>query len=170
MLSRVEDSSEIFLSASAFKQICMLKTDGVRWGFPTLDVFAGGANGQHLVSRYYSLFHTPGAIAANAMYRDWAVDASSHGRKGFLWVFPPFPLIGAVINKLLAEPVNAILVLPRFLRFWTAMLEQLPVFGVHEIAYHHKLYTIGSKAPRYMQGQGNDRPVYLLTAYLVKFN
>ncbi len=54
MLSRAEDSSEIFVSKSAFRHICMLSSDGVRWGFPTLDVFAGGAQDQHHVSRFYS--------------------------------------------------------------------------------------------------------------------
>ena len=140
---------------------------GLRWD-PTLDVFAGGAHGQHQVSRFYSLFHTPKALAANAMLQNCAKDASSHGRKGMLWVFPPFPLIGAVIIKLLAEQVNAIVVLPRFLLFWTATISQLPVLGVHELAYYHRLYTIGSRAPNYMQGQ--NKPIYLFTAYFVKFN
>jgi len=96
--------------------------------------------------------------------------ACSHGRSGMLWVFPPFHLIGAVINKLLVEQTNAIVILPRFLRFWTAMLEQLPVFAIHELSYYSKLYTIGSGAPKYMQGQGKDKPIYLFTAYLVTFS
>ncbi len=169
-LSRVEDSSEIFLSKSAFRHICMLSSKGVRWGFPTLDVFAGGAKDQHLVSKFYSLYFTPKALAASAMFQNWAKDACSHGRSGMLWVFPPFHLIGAVINKLLVEQTNAIVILPRFLRFWTAMLEQLPVFAIHELSYYSKLYTIGSGAPKYMQGQGKDKPIYLFTAYLVTFS
>ncbi len=104
------------------------------------------------------------------MFQNWAKDACSHGRSGMLWVFPPFHLIGAVINKLLAEQTNAIVILPRFLRFWTAMLKQLPVFAVHELSYYDKLYTIGSRAPKNMQGQDKDKPIYLFTAYLVKFS
>ena len=114
----------------------------------TLDVFAGGAKDQHHVSRFYSQYFTPAALAASAMFQNWAKDACSHGRSGMLWVFPPFRLIGAVINKLLAEQTNAIVILPRFLRFWTAMLKQLPVFAVHELSYYDKLYTIGSRAPK----------------------
>ena len=169
MLSRVEDSSEIFLSRAAFKQVCMQLSHGHRWGFPTLDVFAGGAKGQHQVSRYYSLFHTSGAIAANAMYQDWKRDACSRGKPGMLWVFPPFPLAGAVINKLMFAKVDAILILPRFMRFWAAMLQQMPVFAEYELPYYSKLYTIGSRAPKYMQAQGSDKPIYLFTAYLVKY-
>ena len=170
MLSRVEDSSEIFVSRHAFKHICLQKHNGVQWGFPTLDVFAGGATGQHVVSRYDSLFFTSTALASNAMFQNWAQDACSDRTSGRLWVFPPFPLVGAVINKLLLEKVDAILILPRFLRFWTAMLRQLPFAAVYDIPYDGQLYTIGCRAPKYMQGKGEDKPIYLLTAYLVNFN
>ena len=50
------------------------------------------------------------------------------------------------------------------------MLEQLPVVAIHELPYYNNLYTIGSRAPEYMQGQGKDKPIYLFTAYLVRFN
>ena len=46
----------------------------------TLDVFAGGASQQHVVSKYYTLFHTPRALAANAMYQHWKQDAVMHGK------------------------------------------------------------------------------------------
>ena len=124
MLSRVEDSSEIFLSHAAFQHVCLLRTGGRIWGCPTLDVFAGGARGQHVLQRFYSLFYTPGAIGANAMYQCWQLDARRPGRAGLLWVFPPFPLIAAVINKLLVEQVDAILILPRLMRFWSALLSK----------------------------------------------
>ena len=151
MLSRLEDSSEIFLSYAAVKRVCLQVSNGTRWGFPTLDVFAGGASQQHVVSRYYTLFHTPRALAANALYQHWKQDAVMHGKPGMLWVFPPFPLIGAVINKLLAERVDAILILPKFMRYWTAMLGLLPVVAKHELSCCAGLYTIGSRAPKYMQ-------------------
>lgn len=89
MLSRVEDSSEIFISRKAFRHVCLQRAPGGIWGWPTLDVFAGGAQGQHVVSRYYALYHTPYALAANAMYQSWQHDAAVPGRFGLLWVFPP---------------------------------------------------------------------------------
>ena len=70
----------------------------------------------------YTLFHTTRALAAGAMCQNWKVDARRHGLPGFLWVFPPFPLIGMVITRLLVERVNAVLMVPRFMRFWVAML------------------------------------------------
>ena len=81
-----------------------------------------GASQQHVVSRYYTLFHTPRALAANAMYQHWKQDAVMHGNPGMLRVCPPFPLIGAVINNLLFERADAILILPKFMRYWNAML------------------------------------------------
>ena len=115
MLSRLEDSSEVFLSHAAFKRVCMHVSGGVRWGFPTLDAFTGHASQQHVVSRYYTLYHAPQALAVNAMYQCWKQDARLHGKPGMVWVFPPFPLIGAVINKLLFENVDAILIVPSVL-------------------------------------------------------
>lgn len=83
---------------------------------------------------------------------------------------PPTILIGAVIGKLLIEQVNAIVVLPRYMRFWTAMQQRLPIVARCELSYYAKLYSIGSRAPKYMQGQGKDKPIYLFNAYLVRFN
>ena len=167
MLSRLEDSSEVFLSHATFKRVCMHVSEGSRWGFPTLDVFAGHASQQHVVSRYYTQYHAPQALAVNAMYQCWKQDARLHGKPGMVWVFPPFPLIGAVINKLLFEEVDAIFIVPRFMRYWAAMLKQLPIKAVQELSYHASLYSIGSRAPSHMQGV--NKPVYILTAYLVKF-
>lgn len=89
-----------------------------------------------MVSRYYSLCDAPTALGANAMYWSWWHGAWQHDKPGMLWVFPPFPLRGCVLNKLLYEQVNtvnAILILPRFMPYWTAMLQQLPVGASHEI-------------------------------------
>ena len=94
---------------------------GIRWGFPTLDVFAGHASQQHRVSRYYTQYHAPQALAVNAMYQCWKQDARLHGNPGMVWVGTP--LIGAVINKLLFEKVDAIFILPKFMRYWGAMLK-----------------------------------------------
>lgn len=76
-------------------------------------------------------------------------------------------MIGAVLNKLLFEQVNAILILPSFMRYWVAMLKWLPIVASHRLSYHAALYTIGSRAPVNMQ---TTKPVYLLTVYLVKFS
>ena len=71
------------------------------------------------------------------------MDARLHGSPLYVIVFPPFPLISAVPDKLWLEPVDASLILPSFMRCWSAMLSQLPIKAVHELSYHASLYTIG---------------------------
>ena len=166
MLSRIEDSSELFLTRSAFRRIVLRSFDGGTWGMPTLDCFAGGARGQHKADRYYTAYYTVDTCGVNAMLQHWAVDAQVPGRHALLWVFPPFHLIGSVIHKLLQERVDAILIVPKFIRHWTAMLAHLPVVDVYELSYHVGLYTIGSRAPVSMQ---KNLPRYPLTAYLLGF-
>lgn len=117
-LSRMIDSSEIFLAQFVFDNICNLQLRaGQSWGVPTLDCFTGHAKGQHQVSRFYSKFYGPGVLAVNAMYQDWAVDAVLPNRMPLLWVFPPFELVGEVIGKLQLEQTDAILVVPKFCQF-----------------------------------------------------
>ena len=53
------------------------------------------------------------------------------------------------------------------MRYWAAMLTQLPIKAVQELSYHASLYTIGARAPKHMQGV--DKPIYILTAHLVRF-
>ena len=174
MLSKMEDSSEIFLSHRAFHRACMpAMHTGWHLGLANTRCLCWGSHtvtGQHVVSRYYTLYCTPHALAANAMNRSWQHDACVPNRAGLLWVFPPAALIGAVISKLLVEQVDATVVLPRYLRFWTAMLQRLPIVASCQLSYYSKLYTIGSRAPKYMQGHGKDKPIYLFNAYLVRFN
>ena len=66
------------------------------------------------MSRYYTLNHTPRALATDAMCQNWKVDAHRHDLPGLLGLFPPFPLIihRMVITKLLVERVDAILIVP----------------------------------------------------------
>lgn len=146
-LSRLLDSSETFLRHNQFVFVCKLKHQGVAWGWPTLDVFAGAAKGQHQVERFYTLHYAPGCLAVNAMHQCWARDAPIQNGHGLLWMFPPFELIGAVLNKLKVEQVDAILILPKHTRFWVSMLGSLPVIASHDLGFHMGLYSVGSKVP-----------------------
>ena len=169
ILSRMIDSSEIFLAQFAFDKICSLQLGhGRSWGVPTLDCFAGHAKGQHQVDRFYSKFYCPGAVAVSAMYQNWAVDACLLGRLPLLWVFPPFELVGQVIGKLLLEQTDAILIVPRFRRYWQVLLRSLPIIAQHELKYHNRLYSIGSRAPVNMKSIAN-KPIIQFMAYRISF-
>ncbi len=165
-LSREEDSSEIFVTRKTFHRIVFHRQGVVHGGMPTLDVFAGAAIGQHKAARFYTKYCSPASVGISAMHCDWAADAAVHGHS-LLWVFPPFHLIGAVISKLLHEQVNAILIVPHFLRYWSAMIQQLPVVDIVQLHYHAGLYEMGSRAPKNMQRR--NKPRISLTAYLVQF-
>ncbi len=133
-------------------QICRLPlARGLSWGTPTLDCFAGNEAGQHQVDLFYSNYRCPKVVAINAMYQPWAEDALRAGGTPLLWIFPPFDLVPSVINKLLLERVDAILVLPKFSRFWQTLLLQLPCLAKYEVPYRNRVYTIGSMAPKNMR-------------------
>lgn len=53
-----------------------------------------------------------------------------------LWLFPSYPLIGAVLNKLAVERVEAILIVPKHVRYWVSMLDNLPVVHSHDLGFH----------------------------------
>ena len=167
-LSRLEDSSEIFLASFVFDQICRLPLAGEQvWGLPTLDCFAGNERGQHQVEEFYSKYHCPKALGINALYQPWATDALRGGDNPLLWVFPPFDLVADVLNRVMLKRVDAILVLPKFNRFWQAMLKQLPCIAHYASKYHDRVYTIGSRAPKAMR---DHKPVIPLVAYRICFS
>jgi hypothetical protein len=81
------------------------------------------------------------------------------------WCFPPIEMIGPVLKKLGQEKVNAVVVLPCWSRYWTAMLHSLPVAEVHHINYTSGLLRIGPQVPKeYRQFK------YILKAYKVVFD
>lgn len=152
---------------SQFTMVCRLKHNGKVWGWPTLDVFAGAAKGQHHAERFYTLHYAPGCSGINGMHQQWARDAQPPRMRSLLWLFPPFALVGAVLNKLLHERVNAILILPKHMKYWVSMLSQLPIVSTHDMGFHKGLYTLGSKVPRSWH---SNQPRIPLMAYLVHFN
>lgn len=166
VLSRLPDSSEFYMRHSQFVIVCRLQHAGGRWGWPTLDVFAGAAKGQHHAKRFYTLHYAPGCLAVNGLHQPWATDAQVPELLSLLWLFPPFALIGAVLNKLQLERVNAILILPKHVKFWVSMLSKLPVVASHDMGFHKGLYSLGSKMPQAWQA---NMPRIPLMAYLIHF-
>ena len=111
------DSTEWILKKDIFSR--------VRGHFfvPEVDLFASRLNAQ--VDNYVSWFPEPGVIQHNAFTFSW-----QHMRP---YIFPPFNMIGKVMNKILKDRVeNAILIFP----FWKAqswfplVLENISSFPV----------------------------------------
>ena len=165
-LSLLPDSSELFIRPAQLRLVCTLMFNGVSWGWPTLDVFAGAASGQHTASKFYSLYYAPGCIGVNGLHQNWYADAQVQGYHSLVWLFPPFSLIGAALKKLCLERVNAILIAPKYVRYWVSLLKQLPVVARHDLGFHRGLFTVGSKAPVQWR---QTLPRIPLMAYLIKF-
>ena len=98
--SRVfRDETEWTLEKSLFRAICQ------RFGKPDIDLFA--ARNNHQVTRYCAWQPDPGAIFIDAFQYDWG-----NGEK--FYIFPPFNLLGAVIQKIILDKGHGILIAP----FW----------------------------------------------------
>ena len=100
-LSRVfDDQTEWQLDVNCFQRIVEhFKTQ------PECDLFASRLN--HQVPNYVSWLPDPGASAVDAFTMDWNTN-------GVLYAFPPFSLMGHVLQKIETEAADVILVAPRW--------------------------------------------------------
>ena len=87
-----------------------------RLWLPEVDLFASHLN--HKLPRFYARFRVPGSEAVDASALDW-----SHLR-GF--AFPPFALIGRVLEKASAEGCRLLLIAP----FWPSQAWFLPLLSM----------------------------------------
>ena len=146
-LSRTIDTSDFALNNTLFVRLCK------QWGFPTADVFAGQSRRFHKHKKFFTSHFTPDTAGVDAMLQDWACLKDSQGRLQ-LWVFPPFQLVGQVIQKLLKHRSNAILLLPAWVCYWTTTLSSLPIQDEYCLPYHRGMYILGSRLPPSMQQSG----------------
>ena len=155
-LSRTQDTSDFALCHQDFYRLCK------QWGFPTGDVYAGAAKAFHKASRYFTMAYTPNTLGVNALLQDWSQLGNSQG-KVLLWVFPPFHLIGDTIKKLAQQRLDAILILPAWVCWWTPVVSTLgsSKSAVQRLNYHKSMYVLGSRLPPGM------RVWYSLDAYKV---
>lgn len=91
------DETEWMLKKDIFARICK------QFFVPDIDMFASRLNKQ--TDRFVSWFPEPGALFSDAFTISW---------KGYLpYAFPPFSLVGKVINKIIRDGVEkAILIFP----------------------------------------------------------
>ena len=94
--SRANPDTEWKLKRTVFQAI----TD--KFGVPTIDLFASRVNCQ--VPRYFSWRADPTSAGVDSFLQHWT--------GGFNYIFPPFSVIGQVLQKLQNETAEAILVLP----------------------------------------------------------
>ena len=119
-------------------------------GMPELDAFADDANNIFAQSArlggplaqpgaFFSAAWAPGTAGVNGLAQDWAA-------YGLVWVFPPVPLAGQALCKVLHDRVDAICILPvREDKWWWSLLAQLPVAQAEDLP-GQGLFTMGRRA------------------------
>jgi hypothetical protein len=105
-----KEELEWALKDEIFQQICQ------RFGTPTVDLFASRLNKK--VDRFYSWKSDPEAEVIDSFTVSWEQEA--------IYAFPPFCLIGRTIQKIIAENVSGVLVVPKWpTKSWYSMLRKI---------------------------------------------
>ena len=105
------DDTEWALNPKFFKIAC------AKWGCPDIDLFASRNN--KLLENYCSWVPDPFAKFVDAFSVNW-------GQFGFIYVFPPYRLMGRVLNKIQQEGVKALVVAPAwFGQPWASVLNSM---------------------------------------------
>ncbi len=105
------DKTEWKLQEAVFQDICAVF--GV---YPTIDLFASRLNYQ--LPRFVSWNPEPDAIATDAFSLIWSQE--------IYYIFPPFSLIGRVVNKVVADRTRAVMIVPEWpTQHWWAILQEL---------------------------------------------
>lgn len=103
-------------------------------GEPDIDMFASRLN--HKTTHYIAWRPDPGAVAIDAVTIDW-----SH--YNLIYCFPPFSLIGKVLQFIQESKTTAILVYPHWpTQFWYPLLLQLMKSPPVKIKMHKKILTL----------------------------
>ena len=109
----VHDNMEWKLNPVLFERICQL------WGTPEVDLFASRLN--HQVPKYLAWKPDPKAMAIDAFTENWS--------KWDFYAFPPFNLIGKVLQKVEADNGKGIIIVPFWpTQHWFAKFTQMCIF------------------------------------------
>ena len=127
------DNLEWELSTAIFTRICRI------FGEPEVDLFASRINNK--VEKYVSWAPDPKAWRIDAFSFEWT-DA-------FYYAFPPFSLVGRVIQKAVAEGTRLILVVPKWPgQTWYARLQLVSRRRLHFRGRKRNLKNLGQPENR----------------------
>jgi hypothetical protein len=151
LLSRQDDASDCQLNAAVFSRLWRL------WGPFSVDMFASGATAQCGLGTgaclpYLSLFADGMAKGVDAMSASWEVEGSA----GTLYAFPPVPLVGEVVQRVVAAGVRAVVVMPRWSSqwWWPLFLEH----AVMEPVELPRLHAGVAEGPLFKAGRAGGTP------------
>ena len=109
---KINDNLEWTITQEAFNQLCAQKEIGL----PTVDLFASCLN--HKLPKYVSIYPDASAMFINAFAFQW---------EGYVYLFPPFNLIGRVLNKVQQDKLSkALLICPHWVtQPWYPLLQSM---------------------------------------------
>ena len=108
-----DDDKEWRLDPRVFQELV------TEFGSPAIDLFASRANTQ--LDKYFSWKSDPGALAVDAFTIDWT-------KFPFVYAFPPFCILGRVIQKLRVARPDCLLIFPDWnTQPWYPMLQRMIV-------------------------------------------
>ena len=121
-------NTEWSLDATIFHELKL------RWGDPEIDMFASRLN--YKVTPYVASRPDPGAVAIDAFTLDWS-------RCNLIYCFPPFSLIGKVLQFIQESKTTAKLVYPYWpTQVWYPHLLQMQKSSPVSIKMHQKTITL----------------------------
>jgi hypothetical protein len=107
---KFRDNLEWTLRADIFEDICS------KYGKPTVDLFASRLNCR--VRRFFSWLPDPDAEIIDAFTTSWVGE--------YAYAFPPFNLIGRILQKMVSEKIEGIIVVPNWpTKSWFSMLKRM---------------------------------------------
>ena len=140
LLSRQDDASDCGLNKAVFGRLWRL------WGPFTVDMFASNATvqcapGTDRKLPYWALFVDGMAKGVDALSASW----EQEGAKGVLYAFPPVPLVGEVVQRVVAAGVKAVVVMPEWpAQWWWPLVLEYAVMGPVVLS---KLHAEGVEGP-----------------------
>ena len=114
-----DKASRVFYDNTEWKlNTCIFKNITDKWFMPNIDLFASRLN--HQLPRYVAWHPDPGAEAVDAFTLNWGNDT--------FYAFPPFSLLGKVLQKIYNDKAQGILIVPNWTtQTWYPQLMQLLV-------------------------------------------
>lgn len=118
------------MSLSTFQRLDAL------YGRHTVDLFASDLTAR--CARFISRWLCPGTLGTNALNHPWT--------NGSAWANPPFHLVGAVVNRILANNVTATLIAPewRAQPWWRRVVDGCQEW--QRLPLEDGVYTRGSRS------------------------
>lgn len=162
-LSKWEDGSQWKLHPDVYSALLRKAPPGFG-GRRRIDAFADSWSRQE--PAFFSCTWCEGTAGVDAFAQCWRPEAGTAGP--YLYLYPPYEGIGRVLRKIQLEMPDCVLVLPRWRRWWSVLLRELPVCARWVLPRHPQLLLAGPMLPNSGCREAHC-PDYQLEAFWVQW-